>query len=115
MSRKGNCWDNAPQESFFGHMKDHMKDKLKQASDFSQVKAIVDDYINYYNKDRYQWQLAKLSPDEYYQFFTTGEYPLKITDPPRPPAAEKRPEELGRNIKHSNPATGAETGSTDSP
>ena len=22
MSRKGNCWDNAPQESFFGHMKD---------------------------------------------------------------------------------------------
>ncbi len=28
MSRKGNCWDNAPQESFFGHMKDHRKDKL---------------------------------------------------------------------------------------
>ena len=22
MSRRGNCWDNAPQESFFGHMKD---------------------------------------------------------------------------------------------
>ena len=22
MSRKGNCWDNAPQESFFGHFKD---------------------------------------------------------------------------------------------
>ena len=21
MSRRGNCWDNAPQESFFGHMK----------------------------------------------------------------------------------------------
>ncbi len=21
MSRKGNCWDNAPQESFFGHAK----------------------------------------------------------------------------------------------
>ncbi|MDQ8739524.1 IS3 family transposase, partial [Paenibacillus sp. LHD-38] len=25
MSRRGNCWDNAPQESFFGHMKDHVK------------------------------------------------------------------------------------------
>ena len=25
MSRKGNCWDNAPQESFFGHMKDEIK------------------------------------------------------------------------------------------
>ncbi|WP_172201017.1 IS3 family transposase, partial [Saccharibacillus qingshengii] len=22
MSRRGNCWDNAPQESFFGHLKD---------------------------------------------------------------------------------------------
>ena len=25
MSRRGNCWDNAPQESFFGHMKDELK------------------------------------------------------------------------------------------
>lgn len=25
MSRKGNCWDNAPQESFFGHMKDEIE------------------------------------------------------------------------------------------
>ena len=24
MSRKGNCWDNAPMESFFGHMKDEL-------------------------------------------------------------------------------------------
>jgi putative transposase len=24
MSRRGNCWDNAPQESFFGHLKDHV-------------------------------------------------------------------------------------------
>ena len=27
MSRRGNCWDNAPQESFFGHMKDEIKQK----------------------------------------------------------------------------------------
>ena len=24
MSRRGNCWDNAPQESFFGHLKDEV-------------------------------------------------------------------------------------------
>lgn len=24
ISRRGNCWDNAPQESFFGHMKDEI-------------------------------------------------------------------------------------------
>ncbi len=105
MSRKGNCWDNAPQESFFGHMKDYIKDKFKKASEFNQVKAIVDDYIDYYNKDRYQWHLAKLSPNEYYQFCITGEYPLKIANPPKPPAAEKKPEELGRKINDSKPDT----------
>ena len=24
MSRKGNCWDNASMETFFGHMKDEL-------------------------------------------------------------------------------------------
>lgn len=96
MSRKGNCWDNAPQESFFGHMKDHVKGRLAEAREFSQVKAIVDDYIDYYNSVRYQWQLAKLSPDEYYQFCTTGEYPIKVPDPPAPPVIQKKPDELGR-------------------
>ena len=28
MSRRGNCWDNAPQESFFGHFKDEAYIKL---------------------------------------------------------------------------------------
>lgn len=74
MSRKGNCWDNAPQESFFGHMKDEID--LSACDCFSAVKAVIDDWIDYYNNDRYQWQLAKLSPNEYYQYITTGEYPL---------------------------------------
>ena len=105
MSRKGNCWDNAPQESFFGHMKDHIRDRLRDAAEFSQVKAIVDDYIDYYNNDRYQWHLAKLSPNEYYQFCITGEYPVKIPVPPAIPAIQKKPEELGR--KQGSSATAA--------
>ena len=28
-----------------------------------------------YNNDRYQWDLAKLSPNEYYRYLTTGSYP----------------------------------------
>lgn len=75
MSRKGNCWDNAPQESFFGHMKDEID--LSGCEAFIQVKAIIDDWMEYYNNERYQWQLAKLSPNEYYQYITTGIYPLK--------------------------------------
>ena len=74
MSRKGNCWDNAPQESFFGHMKDEID--LSSCESFDQVKAILDDWIDYYNNDRYQWQLAKLSPNEFYRYITSGLYPL---------------------------------------
>ena len=76
MSRKGNCWDNAPQESFFGHMKDEIEDKLRQCKTFEQVRALIDDWIDYYNNDRCQWELAKLTPSEYYEYRKTGIYPL---------------------------------------
>ena len=77
MSRKGNCWDNAPQESFFGRMKDHIEHRLEDCVEFLDVKVIIDDWMDYYNNERYQWELAKLSPNEYYQYITTGIYPLK--------------------------------------
>ena len=95
MSRKGNCWDNAPQESFFGHMKDHIKDRTAACPCYGDVKAVVDGYMDYYNNQRYQWRLAKLSPNEYYQFVTSGTYPLDVPNTPAPPAYEKQPEELG--------------------
>lgn len=75
MSRRGNCWDNAPQESFFGHMKDEID--LSRCKEFGEVKEIIDDWMDYYNNERYQWNLAKLSPNEYYEYITTGIYPLK--------------------------------------
>lgn len=75
MSRKGNCWDNAPQESFFGHMKDEID--VSGCTKYREVKTIIEDWIDYYNNERYQWQLAKLSPNEYYRYITTGIYPLK--------------------------------------
>ena len=77
MSRKGNCWDNAPQESFFGHMKDEIKYEIAMMKTFDENKKKIDDWIDYYNNDRYQWDLVKLSPKEYYGYVTTGIYPLK--------------------------------------
>ncbi len=77
MSRKGNCWDNAPQESFFGHMKDEIAELVAACDTYEQVVAVVDDWMDYYNNDRYQWDLEKLSPREYYQYRQTGVYPLK--------------------------------------
>ena len=79
MSRRGNCWDNAPQESFFGHMKDEID--LSNCLTFEQIKTVLDDWIDYYNNERYQWQLAKLAPNEYYCYITTGIYPLPIQPP----------------------------------
>lgn len=77
MSRRGNCWDNAPQESFFGRMKDHVGDRIKECTTYNEVLAIIDDWMDYYNNDRYQWELARLSPNEYYEYITTGIYPIK--------------------------------------
>ncbi len=78
MSRKGNCWDNAPQESFFGHMKDEIKYEIAMMKTFCEVKAKIDDWIDYYNNDRYKWELSKLSPNEFYRYATTGVYPLSV-------------------------------------
>lgn len=85
MSRKGNCWDNAPQESFFGHMKDDLNDKLGKCRSTSQIKDEIDKWMVYYNTERYQWGLAKLAPAEYYKFITTGIYPLKTEQAPEIP------------------------------
>lgn len=105
MSRRGNCWDNAPQESFFGHMKDHIKAKLNECTGFAGVQSIVDDYMDYYNNRRYQWHLAKLAPNEYYKFVTTGEYPLDIPHVPALPVAAKEPAELGSSASKKDNCT----------
>ena len=81
MSRRGNCWDNAPQESFFGHMKDELASEISGWASFEDVKASIDRWMDYYNNDRYQWDLAKLSPNEYYNYITTGEYPVDMLPP----------------------------------
>jgi putative transposase len=63
MSRRGNCWDNAPQESFFGHLKDSID--FATCRSFEDLKASVSKYITYYNKYRYQWGLKKMTPVQY--------------------------------------------------
>ncbi len=76
MSRRGNCWDNAPQESFFGHMKDELNIRHNKWKTINDVREAIDDYMDYYNNDRYQWNLNKLSPVEYYTYITTNQNPI---------------------------------------
>jgi putative transposase len=63
MSRRGNCWDNAPQESFFGHMKDEID--LKSCATLDEVKREIKSYMTYYNLYRGQWNLKKMTPVQY--------------------------------------------------
>lgn len=63
MSRKANCIDNAPVESFFGHFKDEVD--YKDARTFEELRQLIDNYITYYNYERRQWAKNKMTPVEY--------------------------------------------------
>ncbi|WP_374078329.1 IS3 family transposase [Bdellovibrio bacteriovorus] len=62
MSRRGNCLDNAPIESFFGHMKDELD--LKNCKTYEELLTEVDSFIYYYNNERPQWGLKGKTPIE---------------------------------------------------
>jgi len=63
MSRKGNCIDNAPIESFFGHMKDDVD--YAECKTFEELSFVIDEYMRYYNNERPQWKRKKMTPVEY--------------------------------------------------
>lgn len=69
MSRRGNCWDNASQESFFGHMKDECD--LSGCSTSEEVKEMIDNYVYYYNNERPQWTRNKMTPTEYEDYLNS--------------------------------------------
>jgi putative transposase len=64
MSRKGDCWDNAPTERFFRSLKTERLDGLSFASRASARLEIVD-YITYYNSLRLHSTLGYVTPIEY--------------------------------------------------
>jgi len=70
MSRRGICIDNAPIESFFGHMKDEIN--LEECETFKELKVMIDNYIDFYNNKRYQWNLKKMTPVQYRNYLLYG-------------------------------------------
>lgn len=63
MSRKGNCIDNAPIESFFGHLKDDVD--YRHCRTFEELNSLIEEYMRYYNNGRQQWELKKMTPVDY--------------------------------------------------
>lgn len=72
MSKKGNCWDNATQESFFGHFKDECD--YKSCRDVTELREMVAEYGYYYNNERGLWDRKHMTPVEY------EEYLLALSD-----------------------------------
>ena len=61
MSRKGNCYDNAAMESFFGHLKSELL-YLQEFESVDHFKRELINYIDYYNNRRIKARLKGLPP-----------------------------------------------------
>lgn len=68
MSRRGNCWDNAVQESFFGHFKDECH--YENCKTFEELQKCIAEYSDYYNNERGMWDKGKMTPTEYEKYLT---------------------------------------------
>lgn len=70
MSRRGNCWDNAKVESFFGHFKcECVKLRKRALKTYEDVVNVVDEYMEFYNHHRPQLKLNKMAPVPYRHHF----------------------------------------------
>jgi len=66
MSRKGNCWDNAPMETFWGKMKYEWLHEYRFRTR-DEARAAVFEYVQiFYNRNRLHESNGYLTPDEYY-------------------------------------------------
>jgi putative transposase len=65
MSRKGNCWDNAVAEAFFGSLKKELiKKQIYKSRDLAKV-AIADYIETFYNRARRHSHLGGVSPEQF--------------------------------------------------
>jgi len=69
MSRKGNCYDNAPMESFFGTLKNELIHHRRYATRKEAIKDITEYIEVFYNRQRIQERLNYLSPAQYLKQF----------------------------------------------
>jgi putative transposase len=78
MSRKGNCWDNAPAESFFNSLKN---ERVHGKRYNTRAEAIADlfDYIEvFYNRSRRHSTLSYRSPVQFLQDWITNQHERKM-------------------------------------
>ena len=68
ISRKGNCWDNAPMESFFGSMKTELNDDDVVFETRQEAKGAIFSFLEtFYNRRRLHSAIGYRSPNEWGQ------------------------------------------------
>ena len=72
MSRKGNCFDNAPMESFWGTLKQELVHHRRYRTRREAIRDITEYIEIFYNRLRRQARLGFLSPAAYEQRFYAG-------------------------------------------
>ena len=65
MSRKGNCWDNAPAESFFKTLKSELNGHRAFGSREEARRAVFECIEVFYNRERLHSTLGYLTPAEF--------------------------------------------------
>ncbi len=69
MSRKGNCYDNAPMESFWGTLKNELVHHCRYTTRQQAIREITEYIEVFYNRQRKQARLGYLSPAAYEREF----------------------------------------------
>lgn len=76
MSRRGNCWDNAPQESFYAVLKTELE--FNKIHSYDKLADFLIAYINYYNYDSPQWGLQRMTPHEYDEYLSNPTHQKRL-------------------------------------
>lgn len=70
MSRKGNCYENAPMESFWGGVKDELIHHQRHTTS-AEAEASIQEYIEiFYNRQRQHSRLRNIAPTRFAEKFS---------------------------------------------
>jgi len=78
MSRKANCWDNAPAESFFNSLKNERVHGMRYATREAAIADLFEYIEVFYNRSRRHSTLGYCSPVQFLQDWITRQHERKI-------------------------------------
>jgi putative transposase len=78
MSRKGNCWDNAPTESFFNSLKNERVHGTRYATRDAAMADLFHYIEMFYNRSRRQSTLGYQSPSQFLQHWIVTQQQRKL-------------------------------------